>query len=164
VNKRQLISLTGIATLAAVATSLASGVTTLEVTTGATVNYTYATQGILNKGIWKLLLDESNLGGKELELAEVTITAGTTVDSHTHASLEVIYVLSGTYLHEVNGHLYALAPGMVGVVRPGDRVRHIAPRDGDTKLLVMWVPGGEHAFGRAQATMIPSLPELTQRK
>jgi quercetin dioxygenase-like cupin family protein len=163
-NKRRLIGLTGISTLAAVATTFASGDTTLGETTGATVNYSYATQGILNKGIWKLLLDESNLGGKELELAEVTITAGTTVDSHTHGSLEVIYVLSGTYLHEVNGHRYALAPGMVGVVRPGDRVRHIAPQDGDTKLLVMWVPGGEHAFGRAQATMIPSLLELTQRK
>ena len=163
-NKRRLMGLTGISMFAAAATTFASGDTTVAATTGSMANYAYATQGILSKGIWKLLLDESNLGGKELELAEVSITAGTTVDSHTHGSLEVLYVLSGTYIHEVNGHRYALAPGMVGVVRLGDHVRHIAPRNGDAKLLVMWVPGGEHAFDRAQATMIPNLPELTGRE
>lgn len=46
--------------------------------------------------IWKILLDKSNLGNKELELAELTLKAGTTVTSHTHQSLEVTYVLSGT--------------------------------------------------------------------
>jgi quercetin dioxygenase-like cupin family protein len=88
---------------------------------------THATNGVADKiqGSWKLLLDESNFGGKELEMAEITIPAGTTVSSHTHRSIEVIYVLSGTYGHEVNGHLYLLKPGMMGVVRPGDHVRQI---------------------------------------
>ena len=88
--------------------------------------YTYATNGIKDHiaggagSEWKLLLNESNLGGKELEMVEVTLAPGTTVGSHTHGSLEVIYVLSGTYDHEVNGKLYELTPGMVGIVRPGE--------------------------------------------
>src|SRR3984885_9462948 len=113
--------------------------------------YAYATNGILDHiaggsgSEWKLLLNESNLGGKELEMVEVTLAPGTTVGSHTHGSLEVIYVLSGTYDHEVNGKRYELTPGMVGIVRPGDHVRHLVPQSGPAKLLIMWVPGGEAA-------------------
>jgi quercetin dioxygenase-like cupin family protein len=113
--------------------------------------YTYATNGIKDHiaggsgSEWKLLLNESNLGGKEMEMVEVTLAPGTMVASHTHGSLEVIYVLSGTYDHEVNGQRYELTPGMVGIVRPGDRVRHLVPQSGPAKLLIMWVPGGEAA-------------------
>jgi len=39
--------------------------------------YSYATSGILEVPNLKLLLDESNLGGKELEIAELTLPAGT---------------------------------------------------------------------------------------
>ena len=109
--------------------------------------YSYATSGVLDERrpgeIWKILLDESNLGGKELELAELTLKAGTTVDAHTHQSLEVIYVLSGTFGHEVNGHYYLLKPGMVGVVRPGDHVRHLVPKEHDARVLLIWAPAGE---------------------
>jgi quercetin dioxygenase-like cupin family protein len=83
------------------------------------------------------------LGGNELEFAELTLAAGTTVGSHTHQSLEIIYVLSGTFGHEVNGHYYLLKPGMVGVVRPGDQVRHIVPKEADAKVLIIWAPAGE---------------------
>ena len=109
--------------------------------------YSYATSGVLDERrpgeIWKILLDESNLGGKELELAELTLKAGTTVDAHTHQSLEVIYVLAGTFGHEVNGHYYLLKPGMVGVVRPGDHVRHLVPKAHDARVLLIWAPAGE---------------------
>jgi quercetin dioxygenase-like cupin family protein len=114
-------------------------------------SYTYATNGIKDHipggagSEWKLLLNESNLGGKEMEMVEVTLAPGTTVGSHTHGSLEVIYVLSGTYDHEVNGKRYELTAGMVGIVRPGDHVRHLVPNSGPAKLLIMWVPGGEAA-------------------
>jgi quercetin dioxygenase-like cupin family protein len=114
-------------------------------------SYTYATNGIKDHiaggsgSEWKLLLNDSNLGGKEMEMVEVTLAPGTTVASHTHGSLEVIYVLSGTYDHEVNGKRYELTPGMVGIVRPGDHVRHLVPKSGPAKLLIMWVPGGEAA-------------------
>lgn len=109
--------------------------------------YQYATAGVADERLpgelWKILLDKSNLGGNELELAELTLPAGTVVASHTHQSLEVIYVLSGTFGHEVNGHYYLLKPGMVGVVRPGDHVRHIVPKGADAKVLLIWAPGGE---------------------
>lgn len=29
------------------------------------------------------------------------------------------------------------------MVRPGDTVRHIAPKDGEVKVLVIWAPAGE---------------------
>ncbi|HTC52411.1 MAG TPA: cupin domain-containing protein [Steroidobacteraceae bacterium] len=126
--------------------------------------YTYATNGIKDHiaggagSEWKLLLNESNLGGKELEMVEVTLAPGTTVGSHTHGSLEVIYVLSGTYDHEVNGKLYELTPGMVGIVRPGDHVRHLVPKSGPAKLLILWAPGGEAARVLRQAKGVDVAP------
>jgi quercetin dioxygenase-like cupin family protein len=139
VNKRfaQILLLSSAVTVTAT-TWAADAAQTHEMKEG-TQSYSYATNGVADKieGSWRLLLDESNLGGKEMEMAEITIPAGTTVASHTHRSLEVIYVLSGTYGHEVNGHLYLLKPGMVGVVRLGDHVRHIVPKEGDAKLLII---------------------------
>jgi len=127
--------------------------------------YSYATAGVITEGgpgeSWKILLDKSNLGGNELELAELTLAAGTDVASHTHQSLEIIYVLSGTFGHEVNGHYYVLKPGMVGVVRPGDHVRHLVPKEGDAKLLLIWAPGGEakRIIDYSKGTPIEALPE-----
>lgn len=133
--------------------------------TPSSPSYAYATNGIEDHiggalgSEWKLLLDQSNVGGKELEMVEVTLAPGTVVGSHKHGSVEVIYVLSGTYEHEVNGKLYRLAPGMVGIVRPGDRVRHIVPKTGPAKLLIIWAPAGEaqHLFARAKGTAVPPL-------
>jgi quercetin dioxygenase-like cupin family protein len=109
--------------------------------------YAYATHGVLDErnpgALWKILVDRSNLGGNELEVAELTLAAGTTVSAHTHGSLEIFYVLSGQFGHEVNGHYYLLKPGMVGIVRPGDQVRHIVPNGADAKVLIIWAPAGE---------------------
>jgi quercetin dioxygenase-like cupin family protein len=52
-------------------------------------------------------------------------------------------VLSGTLGHEVNGELYMLKPGMVGILRPGDKMRHIVPKGEDAKVLVIWAQAGE---------------------
>jgi len=130
--------------------------------------YAYATDGIKEHitgalgSEWKLLLDESNLGGKELEMVEVTLAPGTLVGSHTHRAVEVIYVLSGTYEHEVNGKLYRLTPGMVGIVRPGDHVRHIVPKSGPAKLLIIWAPSGEagRLLGHATGTSVRPLSPI----
>jgi len=114
--------------------------------------YSYATAGVLDQvhagGIdWKILLDESNLGGAELEMVEATFPPGMLSPSHTHKSVEIIYVLSGTYEHEVNGSLYRLTPGMTAIVRPGDHVRHIVPKSGPAaKVLIIWAPASVPAF------------------
>jgi quercetin dioxygenase-like cupin family protein len=133
----------------------------------APVAYSYATNGVKDNinfvgAKWKLLLDESNLGGKELEAVELTLPAGSATPSHAHRSTEILYVLSGTYDHEVNGKLYRLTPGMIGIVRPGDKVRHIVPKDSDAKLLVIWVPAGEAERGitKAKGTPIEPVPEI----
>ncbi len=138
------------AALATVTTGLAADVP--QDSHATPPHYAYATNGVLDLGQnargekWKLLLNETNLGGPELEAAELTLPAGTTVRSHTHRAVEVIYVLSGTYGHEVNGHLYLLKPGSMGIVRPGDKVRHLVPKDGgEAKLLILWTPAGEAA-------------------
>jgi quercetin dioxygenase-like cupin family protein len=122
--------------------------------------YSYATNGVWDNqasGI-KLLLDKSNLGGDELEAAELTLAAGTTVGSHSHQSVEIIYVVSGVYGHEVDGKLYLLKPGMVGIVRPGDHVRHLVPKSGPAKLLIMWAPPGEVARVFRQGKRVPLEP------
>jgi quercetin dioxygenase-like cupin family protein len=137
----------------------------------AAAAYSYATNGLLDNiqrggpGKWKLLLDETNVGGKELSAGELLLAAGTESPSHMHASVEVIYVLSGTYEHEVNGHRYRLTPGMVGIVRPGDHVRHIVPKESDAKLLVIWVPGGDataQGLRNAKGTTPPPVPEVNK--
>jgi len=142
----------------------------ISVCAAADQPYAYATNGVLDKietrsnsnAQWKLLLNESNLGGKELEAAELILPAGTTVRGHMHGSIEVIYVLSGTYQHEVNGKLYELKPGMMGIVRPGDTVRHLVPKDGDAKLLILWTPAGEAAriFQNAKGVTPAPVPEM----
>jgi quercetin dioxygenase-like cupin family protein len=129
--------------------------------------YAYATNGVLDadggqSGVhWKVVVDKSNLGGDEIEIAEATLPAGTTVGSHPHRSIEIIYVLSGVYDHEVNGKRYRLKPGMVGIVRPGDKVRHLVPKDGEAKLLILWAPAGEVAriLSKATGTTPESVPE-----
>jgi quercetin dioxygenase-like cupin family protein len=130
--------------------------------------YSYATNGVLDgytdkTGIkWKLVVDKSNLGGNEIEVAEATFPAGTTVSTHPHRSVEIIYVLAGTYDHEVNGKLYRLTPGMVGIVRPGDRVRHLVPKGEDAKLLILWAPSGEvdRILSKRQGTTPSPVPDL----
>jgi len=133
--------------------------------------YSYATNGVLDNierdggSKWKLLLDESNVGGKELQAAELLLPAGTESPGHTHKSVEFLYVLSGTYEHEVNGRRYRLTPGMVGIVRPGDRVRHLVPKDSDVKLLVLWAPAGDNTALRlreAKGTAPPPVPEVNK--
>jgi quercetin dioxygenase-like cupin family protein len=130
--------------------------------------YSYATNGVLEHiegrlGVdWKVVLDESNLGGKELEVVEATFPAGMTVGSHPHRSVEIIYVLSGVYEHEVNGKLYRLKPGMVGIVRPGDTVRHLTPKDSEAKVLILWAPAGEAArvVPKGKGTPPAPVPEV----
>lgn len=151
--------------LAAFALALtASHAAAQEKAAGAT-RYSYATNGLMEFQSadgpgkvehWKLLLDQSNLGGKELEMVELTLPAGEVVASHHHAAVEIFYVLAGTLGHEVNGEMHMLTPGMVGVVRPEDSVRHIVPKDSDVKLLVIWAPAGEAQkfFGHAKTTPI----------
>jgi quercetin dioxygenase-like cupin family protein len=134
----------------------------------AASSYAYATNGVLDQiegatgARWKLVLDESSLGGKELEIAEVLIPTGTIVRPHTHGSVEIIYVLSGTYGHEVNGELYRLEPGMVGIVRPGDQVRHITSEAGEARLLIMWAPAGEagRLLPGGKGTPVPPVPQV----
>jgi quercetin dioxygenase-like cupin family protein len=43
---------------------------------------------------------------------------------NTHQSIEVLYVLSGEYAHEVDGQTHVLTAGMLGFVKPGLKVRH----------------------------------------
>ncbi|HEX3836096.1 MAG TPA: cupin domain-containing protein [Steroidobacteraceae bacterium] len=131
-------------------------------------HYDYATNGVTDHigagtaAEWKLLLNESNLGGRELQMVEVTLAPGTAVPSHTHGALEVVYVLTGTYEHEVNGKRYSLTPGMVGIVRPGDHVRHLVPKSGPAKLLIIWVPAGEaeRVLRNAKGTPVAPVPEM----
>jgi quercetin dioxygenase-like cupin family protein len=146
----------------------ATGANAGSTSPSTSAGYAYATNGIKDNisgpfgAKWKLLLDQSNLGGKELEMLELTMKPGTVVPSHMHGSLEIIYVLSGIYEHEVNGKLYRLTPGMVGLVRPGDHVRHLVPKSGPTKVLIIWVPAGEakDTYQRAQGTPIDPVSEV----
>ena len=91
----------------------------------------------------KLLLDESNLGGNEIEIGEITFPAGVNSGNHPHGSTEIFYVLSGELEHVVNGESHLLRPGMLGFVRPPDEVNHIVPGSEPVKALVIWAPGGE---------------------
>ena len=49
------------------------------------------------------------------------------------------YVLDGEFHHEINGQTYVLRPGMIGVVKVGDKVRH-KTGPGPVRLLIIWHP------------------------
>lgn len=92
----------------------------------------------------EMLLDATNLGGAEIEVAEITFSVGTSpAAGHRHGSLEIFYVVEGVLGHVVDGELHRIEPGMVGVVRPGDEVIHRVLSDVPVRAVVMWVPGGE---------------------
>ncbi len=53
------------------------------------MQYAYATKGIVEvSNRMKLLLDASNLGGEELEMAEITFVAGSVDGEHKHGSVQ----------------------------------------------------------------------------
>jgi quercetin dioxygenase-like cupin family protein len=94
------------------------------------------------RGELRMLLDKTGLGSSELSIGERTYRANYTSAEHGHQGLEILYVLEGEYQHEINGKTFVLRPGMIGVVKPGDLVRHktgAAP----VKLLMIWAPGEE---------------------
>lgn len=92
----------------------------------------------------RLLLSESNLGGGELQVGEITFPPGTNSGNHYHGATEVFYVLSGELEHVVDGVFETLRPGDLGFVRPPSAVNHRTAPDGPgAKALVIWAPGGE---------------------
>lgn len=101
---------------------------------------------------FKILVEASNLGSDELEMAEHAFAPGTNIGGHLHGSTEIFYVLSGELEHTVNGEAHLLTQGMVGIVRPGDEVIHRVPsEDTPAHVLIIWTPGGEigRIFGSA---------------
>ena len=99
-----------------------------------------------------MLMDATTLGGSEVELGELTLPAKLDSGEHAHGSVEVFYVISGELEHVVNGKSQLLKPGMVGYVRPPDKVIHRVPGDTPVKTLVIWAPGGEEARIAARCT------------
>lgn len=89
----------------------------------------------------KLMLDDSNVG-PEVTVGELTFPANTDSGDHTHGAIEMFYVLSGELEHVVNGKSQILKPGMVGYVKPPDKIRHKTGPAG-AKVVVIWVPGDE---------------------
>ena len=53
----------------------------------------------------KMLLDASNLGSGDIEVAEITFPAGTNAPTagHRHGATEIFYVIEGVLGHVVNG-------------------------------------------------------------
>ncbi len=101
-----------------------------------TVNYRSATGSVL-----RLLLSDANLGS-EVSMGEITFPPNSDSGDHQHGAIEILYVLSGTLEHSVNGKTQILTAGMVGYVKPPDKIRHKTGADG-AKVLVTWVPGEE---------------------
>jgi len=89
----------------------------------------------------RLVLDSTNVG-KEISVGEITFPPNSDSGDHAHGAIEIFYVLSGELEHVVNGTSQILKPGMVGFVKPPDKIRHKTGPAG-AKAVVMWVPGIE---------------------
>jgi quercetin dioxygenase-like cupin family protein len=89
----------------------------------------------------RLILEETNVGS-EVSLGEITFPPNLDSGEHTHGAIEMFYVLSGELEHVVNGKSQILKSGMVGYVKPPDRIRHKTGAAG-AKAVVIWVPGEE---------------------
>jgi quercetin dioxygenase-like cupin family protein len=93
----------------------------------------------------KILVEASNLGSGEVELAEISFPGGSQGGAHRHGAIEILYVLSGRMDHVVNGVSHVLEPGMIGIVRPQDDVAHRVLSAEPVRAIVVWAPGGEAA-------------------
>lgn len=89
----------------------------------------------------RLILSDSNVG-PEISLGELTFPPNADSGEHAHGAIEIFYVLSGELEHVVNGKSQMLTAGMVGYVKPPDKIRHKTGPAG-AKVVVMWVPGAE---------------------
>lgn len=90
---------------------------------------------------FKVLVEASNLGGSEVEVAEIFIPPNYEGAAHVHG-LEIFYILEGELHHIVNGETSILKPGMIGIVRAPDKVVHKVPESG-LRALLIWPGGGE---------------------
>jgi quercetin dioxygenase-like cupin family protein len=70
------------------------------------------------------LTEPTAFGGAEVEVGELTFPPNSDSGDHQHSVTETFYVLEGELEHVVNGKSLILKPGMVGSVRPPDKVRH----------------------------------------
>lgn len=91
---------------------------------------------------FKILVDAANLGSTETRIAELTFPVGYAGSSHQHEAIEIFYVLSGRFGHEVNGVEGVLEPGDVGIVKPGDDIVHSVIGSQPVVVLTIWLPGG----------------------
>lgn len=94
---------------------------------------------------WKVLVDAANLGGTETRIAELTFNTDYVGQPHTHDAIEIFYVLSGRFGHNVNGVPGVLEPGEIGICRPGDTIIHTVEGDEPAVVLTIWLPGGAEA-------------------
>jgi quercetin dioxygenase-like cupin family protein len=123
----------------------------LQAQTADSLKYSRSTSGVrdfmLGATAVKVLIDSATLGGREMEMAQLTFVPNPNAPprNHVHGRVEVLYVLSGQLDHIVNGVSHILKPGMAGIVRPGDQVAHRVPGPDTTRVLVIWAPGGEIA-------------------
>ena len=92
----------------------------------------------------RMLLETPAVGGNEVEVGELTFAPNTDSGDHQHGATETFYILEGELEHIVNGKGTKLGPGMIGTVRPPDKVRHKTGPNG-AKALVIWAPAGEAA-------------------
>lgn len=92
----------------------------------------------------RMLMDQEMFQGTELEVGELIFAPNTDSGDHVHGSTETFYVLEGELEHIVNGQSIKLTTGMIGTVRPPDKVRHKTAGAG-ARALVMWAPAGEAA-------------------
>jgi quercetin dioxygenase-like cupin family protein len=91
----------------------------------------------------KVLVEASNFGGSEVEVAELVLQPGSSGMDHRHGSHELIYVLEGVLDHVVNGETHRLEAGMVGIVKQGDSVAHKVASQTPVRAVLVWAPGGE---------------------
>jgi quercetin dioxygenase-like cupin family protein len=92
----------------------------------------------------RVLVDESDARGQEVEIVELLFPANSDSGDHRHAVTETFYVLDGLMQQVINGTPVKLTPGMSATIRSTDQVRHKSGPDG-ARVLVVWAPGGEIA-------------------
>ena len=92
----------------------------------------------------RVLVDEKDLRGSEVEIVELTFPPNSDSGDHRHAVTETFYLLEGELEQVVNGTPVKLTPGLAVSIRSTDQVRHKSGPNG-AKVICVWAPGGEIA-------------------
>ena len=99
----------------------------------------------------RMLLEEANLGGNEVEIGEITFPAVVNSGEHLHGATEIFYILDGEVTFRFDDQTVVASRGMT-INIPPSVVHEVSSKDG-ARLITVFSPGGFYRYLEEMAAM-----------